>query len=122
MHNLLKGTIRVAAPMLAAGMMLSANARIARPGTINYAEGQVILDGSSVGAKQVGNSEVAPGHVLETQNGKAEMLLTPGVFLRLNDHSAVRMISPSLTDTRVEMLRGRAMVEAAQVKDENRIV
>jgi hypothetical protein len=121
MLNTWKGIARVAAPLLAAGMMYSAQARIARPGTINYAEGQVVLDGNTIGAKQVGSAEIVPGHVLETQNGKAEVLLTPGVFLRLDDHSAVRMISPSLTDTRVELLQGRAMVEAAQVRDENHI-
>jgi len=121
MLNTWKGIARVAAPLLAAGMMFSAQARIARPGTVNYAEGQVVLDGNTIGAKQVGNAEIAPGHVLETQNGKAEVLLTPGVFLRLDDHSAVRMISPSLTDARMELLQGRAMVEAAQVRDENRI-
>jgi len=48
------------------------------------------------------------------------MLLTPGIFLRLGDHSAVRMVSPNLTDTRVEVLRGEAIVEAAYVlKDSN---
>ena len=31
----------------------------------------------------MGQAEVAPGQVLETQNGKAEMLLTPGVFFAL---------------------------------------
>ncbi|HWD00285.1 MAG TPA: FecR domain-containing protein [Candidatus Sulfopaludibacter sp.] len=79
------------------------------------------MNGQTVGSRQLGSTEVAVGQVLETQDGKAEMLLTPGVFLRLSDHSAVRMISPSLTDTRVELLRGSAMVEAAEVKKENRL-
>lgn len=112
---------RVSLTMLAAGALLMAEGRIARPGTINYAEGQVILNGRTVGSSQIGSAEVAPGQVLETASGKAEMLLTPGVFLRLSDQSAVRMISPSLTNTQVELLRGEAMVEADQVQKENRI-
>jgi hypothetical protein len=81
----------------------------------------VAIDGQSVGAKAIGQTEVGPGQVLATQQGKAEMLLTPGVLLRITDHSAVRMISPSLTDTRVELVKGEALVEAQQVRKENRL-
>jgi hypothetical protein len=95
---------------------------VARPGTINYAEGQVTVDGKSVGKRELGSAEVAPGRVLETGRGKAEVLLTPGVFLRLGDESAVRMLSGSLTDTRVELLRGRALLEVATIEKENRLV
>jgi hypothetical protein len=121
MVNLLKIPGRVAVALCAAALLLPAQGRIARPGTVNYSEGQVSVNGQAIGAKQIGSTEVAPGQTLVTQDGKAEMLLTPGVFLRLGDHSAVRMISPSLTDTRVELLRGTAMVEAAQVEKENRL-
>jgi hypothetical protein len=88
---------------------------------LNYVEGQVALDGRSMGRDAIGQTEVAPGQTLATQQGKAEMLLTPGVFLRLSDHSSVRMVSPSLTDTRVELLQGEALVEAQMVQKENRL-
>jgi hypothetical protein len=68
------------------------------------------------------SSTVDPGQVLRTEQGKAEMLLTPGVFLRIGDHAAVRMVSPSITDTRVELLQGEALVEADQVLDGNHLV
>src|ERR1035437_5606081 len=110
---------RVAGMMIAAAALVLAQGRIARPGAINYAEGQVSLNGQSIGRQQIGTAEAAPGQVLETGTGKAEMLLTPGVFLRLNDRSAVRMVSPSLTDTRVELLQGEAMVEADLVLQGN---
>uniref|UniRef100_Q01QB8 FecR protein domain-containing protein n=1 Tax=Solibacter usitatus (strain Ellin6076) TaxID=234267 RepID=Q01QB8_SOLUE len=96
-------------------------APVARPGMLNYVEGQVTIDGHSMGSKSVGQTEVEPGQILTTQQGRAEMLLTPGVFLRLSDHSAARMVSPSLTDTRVELLQGEALVEAQDVRKENRI-
>ena len=108
--------------LMAAGVIGAAGATtMARPGTLNYAEGSVTLAGQSVGVSQFGQTEVAPGQVLRTGQGKAEMLLTPGVYLRIGDQSAVRMVNPSLTDTRVELLRGKAIVEAAQVRKENRI-
>src|SRR5579863_1470326 len=120
---------RVAGTMFAVGLLLAANAQMAQPGAanmgqpgaVNYIEGQVSLNGQSVTARQVGSLQVTPGQVLETGNGKAEMLLTPGVFLRLSDRSAVRMVSPSIIDTRVELMRGEAMVEAAQVERENHL-
>jgi hypothetical protein len=107
--------------MFATGLLMAAGASVARPGTVNYTEGSVTLAGQSLGAKQIGETEVAPGQMLETSQGRVEILLTPGVLLRLNENSAVRMISPSLTDTRVELVRGEAMVEAQQVEKENRI-
>ena len=121
MGNLLRTSGRVAGTLLAAALLLPAQGRIARPGTVNYTEGIVSLNGQTVAANQAGSLEVTPGQVLETQDGKAEMLLTPGVFLRLGDHSAVKMVSPSITDTRIELLRGTAMIEAAQVEKENHL-
>ncbi len=92
-----------------------------RPGVLNYIEGNATLDGTGLSSKSVGSAELTPGQVLSTGQGKAELLLTPGVFLRLGDNSSVRMISPGLTDTRVQLLNGRAMVEATDVHKENNI-
>lgn len=94
---------------------------VARPGTINYAEGQVSVEGKSAAKQSLGSADLAPGRVLQTERGKAEMLLTPGVFLRLGDDSAVRMLAASLTDTRVELLRGRALLEVDLLEKENRL-
>jgi hypothetical protein len=104
------------------GFAAAAFGAVGRPGTINYVEGQVTVEGRAVAAKGLGQTELAPGRMLETGQGKAEMLLTPGVFLRLGDNSAVRMVSPSLTDTRVELVRGRALLEVDLLQKENRLV
>ena len=91
----------------------------ARPGSLNYMEGQATLEGRPLDSKSIGTAELNAGQVLATQQGKAEMLLTPGAFLRLDRDSAVRMVSPGLTDTAVTVLRGRAMVEVTDLKKEN---
>lgn len=91
----------------------------ARPGTVNYVEGAVFLDGSPLNQKEVGTLEMNPGDVLRTGVGKAEVLLTPGVFLRVDDHSAVRMISPDITPTQVAVERGRASVEVDEIYQQN---
>jgi hypothetical protein len=93
----------------------------AHPGTVNYIEGEASLGGRALSSASVGDVSVNAGDVMSTRNGRAEMLLTPGVFLRMGENSAVRMVSPGLTDTRVEVLHGTAMVEANNLRKENHI-
>ena len=59
------------------------------------------------------------GQELTTEQGKAEILLTPGVFLRVGENSAVKMISPDITPTEVEIDRGRAALEVDEIHNEN---
>jgi hypothetical protein len=61
-----------------------------------------------------------PNQDLETGNGHAEMLLTPGVYVRLGDNSDVKMISAGLADTQVQLMKGSAMLEVDELfKDNN---
>jgi len=100
------------APAIAAGSAV--------PGGLNYVEGQVTVAGQPVTSRSVGLVQLEPDQVLQTGRGRAELLLTPGVFLRLGDNSSVRLISPNLGDTRVELLQGRAIVEVTEIfKDNN---
>jgi hypothetical protein len=94
----------------------------ARPGTINYIEGQASLDGRQLSAHSIGQVEVEPGQNLTTADGRVEMLLTPGIFLRIDTDSTVKMISPDLTHTEVAIEHGRAEVEADQLYQQNRIL
>ena len=98
------------------------NAISARPGTLNYIEGQATINGQELSKNSVGKTELAAGQTIETTNGKAEVLLTPGVFLRLDDNSSVRMITPDLTHTEIQVDRGRAQVEVDQLYKQNNIV
>lgn len=99
----------------------SAAASSAVPGMLNYVEGQVTIAGQPVTSQSIGSMQLEPNQVMETGQGRAEILLTPGIFVRIGDHSSLRMISPSLADTRVELLRGQALVEADQVFDDSNI-
>jgi len=93
----------------------------ARPGSINYFEGQASIGAVPVTTASVGTVELEKGQVLTTQAGKVEILLTPGIFLRIADNSAVKMISPDLTNTEVELENGRAIIEAIDLRKENLI-
>src|ERR1700734_1982525 len=93
--------------IMVAGMFLAALSspawadKTARPGTVNYVEGQAAMGGQSLDAKSVG-TELGEGQSITTLNGKAEILLTPGVFLRLGPNSSATLVKASLTDTEVQ--------------------
>ena len=106
---------------LAAALSVAYAAAPAIPGTINYIEGQVKLESRALTAKSAGSVQLEPNQTLTTAHGKAEILLTPGIFLRVGDSSTVRMISTDLTDTRAELLQGEAMVEATELLPGNHI-
>ncbi len=88
--------------------------RTALPGTVNYVEGQVSVNGQPLNSGQDGNVQLRPNESLTTGNGKAEILLSPGVFLRAGDNSEIRMVSTGLADPTVEVVHGSAMVEVDQ--------
>ncbi len=92
-----------------------------RPGSVNYVEGQASVGGETLGTSSVGSVELQQGQTLTTQNGKVEILLTPGVFLRVDNNSAVKMVSPDLANTEVAIVQGRAMVEALNITKDNNI-
>src|SRR5579862_4682621 len=86
-----------------------------QPGTVNYIGGQALTD------KSVGSARLAAGQSLSTEDGRAEILLTPGIFLRIGDHSSLQMVSPGLADTIMALQKGRAMIEVADILPENNV-
>ncbi len=85
------------------------------PGTINYVEGQVSLDGEAITPQSIGTATLKPGQALDTGEGFVEVLLTPGAFLRVGHNSEVRIVSAGLANTEVELVRGQSMLEVDQM-------
>ena len=85
----------------------------AMPGTVNYVEGQVSLDNRTLGPQ--GSATIEPGNALSTGNGFAEVLLTPGAFLRLGPNSQIRLNTAGLAATEIQLDRGTANVEVDQL-------
>ncbi len=92
-----------------------------QPGVVNYIEGQAAINGQPVSQNAVGSAILAPGQALSTQNGRVEVLLTPGIFLRVDSNSAIQMVSPGLADTVMTLQKGRAMIDAADLRPANNI-
>lgn len=114
-------TTKVLAGLFVCAMYATPQGTIsARPGVVNYVEGHAYVDGHELNASKLKDVALYANQTLSTGIGKAEVLLTPGVFLRIGENSEIRMISPSLTDTQFELIKGKAMIEAAEVvKDSN---
>jgi hypothetical protein len=83
----------------------------AHSGLIHFADGSVFLDDQRVEQKSGKFDQIKNGSELRTGDGRVEVLLTPGTFLRMGANSAIRMISNQLEDTRVELLNGSAVLD-----------
>jgi len=92
-----------------------------QPGTINYIEGQSSIGGQALGEISAGSVRLRASQSLSTQDGRAEVLLAPGVFLRSGNNSSIDMISPDLANTILFLQKGRALVEVAAIRPENNI-
>ncbi len=93
----------------------------AHSGVIHFVEGQVTLDGEQIQPKFAEFPDVKNGQTLAAEDGRAEVLLTPGVILRVGENSSFKMISNSRSDTRLQMTSGSAVVEVGELLPSNAI-
>jgi uncharacterized membrane protein YgcG len=126
MRSILKSTLGLVVAALAAPVWANPapirQMGAAQPGTLNYVEGQATLDGQPIDRNAVGSVQLRPGQMLATQNGRAEILLTPGVFVRMGGNGSLQMVSPDLANTEIRLGKGRALVEVDWIQKENRIL
>lgn len=114
MKNLLL-TLGFLALPLAAQNIISAKA-----GLVHYVEGEVLLNDKAVDPKPSTFAEMKNKDVLRTTaEGRAEVLLAPGTFLRLSESSTVRMDSNSLLNTKLSLLEGTALLEVDEMGKES---
>ncbi len=91
-------------------------------GLINYTEGTVLLNDAAFSPVAGKFQQMRDQDVLRTSNaGRAEVLLNPGVFLRVGRLSEVRLDSDRINDVRVGLLSGTVLVEAAYIPKGSRV-
>jgi len=93
----------------------------ARSGVVHFFEGAVYLGDEPLEPRLGKFPTMAEGAELRTAQGRAEVLLTPGVFLRLGEKGAIRLLADGLADTRVEMLAGSAMLDSSEPSSDTSI-
>jgi hypothetical protein len=86
-----------------------------RAGAIHYIKGQVSVDGQPLKPTPLKFPLLKEGQVLRTGAGRAEILLGPGVFLRLGEHGALRMLDTRLENAEVELQQGTSLIEVVQM-------
>lgn len=93
----------------------------AHSGLLHYFDGAVSIDGKAVDYKPGSFLQIKENSTLKTEQGRAEVLLTPGVYMRLGENTEIKMLDNRLLSTRVQFLAGSAMLESddpgASVKD-----
>ncbi len=107
--------------VLAMGPALAQNVISAHSGLVHYTEGKVLLAGKAIETNGINFPALKQAQELRTEQGRAEVLLTPGVFLRMSEDSAIRMVSNSLTDSRLEFLTGSAVIESSDLPKDNAV-
>jgi hypothetical protein len=90
-------------------------------GTVNYIEGEVFLDGNPVRLPKGTYLRMENGQNLSTKKGRAELLLSSYVHLRLGENSSLRMQDNQLADTRLVLEPGSALIEIVQEVKGNRV-
>ncbi len=103
----------VAAP---AAQMVSAKA-----GVIQCTEGDVFLDGKPLKPSQRDYSQMETGQSLRTEKGRAELLLSPNTYLRLDENSSARLEQNRLEDTQLALEKGSALIEVVEEFKGNRV-
>jgi len=81
-------------------------------GIVHFFEGTVYVDDQPLESHPGKFSGVPKGGELRTAEGCAEVLLTPGVFVRIGKRSTIRMVDNELSHTRVELVAGSAVVDS----------
>ena len=113
--------MRLLAASLAIGVLISGSAFAqyvisAHSGVVQSVDGRAYLEDQPIQPKFGQFPDIKENQKLRTEDGRAEILLTPGVFLRVGENSSIQMVSNKLTDTRVEVLSGSVMVECDEVQ------
>lgn len=112
----------VALALVAGSSLASAQQIIsAKAGLIQVAEGDVRANGKSVEVKATRFPSLQEGEVLETGDGRAEVLLVPSSYLRVSSDSAFKLVSSDLEDVQVEAIKGTLSVEYGEFSDINAI-
>ncbi|MCL4795895.1 MAG: hypothetical protein KJZ84_15145 [Bryobacteraceae bacterium] len=93
----------------------------AKAGLINVADGEVYVDGKMVEHNPNGFTTIPKDGLLKTSEGRAEVLLTPGSFLRVSEYSSFRLLDNNTDNVSIDLLEGSALVEVTELLDENQL-
>ncbi len=84
----------------------------AKAGGVNYVEGKVAVFKNSRSGYLVKGDKLEVGEKVSTgANGKAEILLNPGSYVRLGENTEFEFVSTTLDDVKIKLAGGSAIFE-----------
>jgi hypothetical protein len=93
----------------------------APPGTLTCVIGEAWIGSQPLNEKSAGSAALSEGQLLRTGNGAVEIILAPGVFLRVGRESSLRMTSLNPINLGVEVRQGHAIIEVGERRKANAI-
>lgn len=94
----------------------------ARAGGVNFVTGEVMWTpaGSGITEALAADDELGSGDVVKTGgDGRVEVLLNPGSFLRVGVNAEFELTDNSLDHLAIKLTRGAALIEATVYRDEH---
>jgi hypothetical protein len=107
--------------LLLAGVARAQNLVSAKAGMIQYIEGDVFLDDKLLRLGYGDCVQMENGQSLRTRHGRAEMLVTTDIYLRLGRHGLLRMELNRLDDIQFSLEQGSALIEVVKRRPKNEI-
>jgi len=107
--------------LLLTGVARAQNLVSAKAGMIQYIEGYVFLDDTLLRLGLGDSAQMENGQSLRTRQGRAEMLVTTDIYLRLGQHGLLRMEQNRLDDTQFALEQGSALIEVVKKRSKNQI-
>lgn len=84
----------------------------AKAGGVNYTQGKVAVSKNTRSGYLLKGDRLEIGDKVSTgAEGRAEILLNPGSYIRLGENTDFEFVSTSLDDLKVKLMRGSAMFE-----------
>ena len=93
----------------------------AKAGLIQYIQGKALLDGRPLRLGAKGFLQMESRQGVRTEQGRLELLLSPETYLRLGENASLLMENNLLTDIRLALDRGSALIEVVQTLKGNPI-
>lgn len=115
--------ISILTAVLAYGLSASAQTMVsAMAGYVYHVEGEVLIEGKRIQPKPEDFLHVQDGQALTTREGRVELMLTPGSFLRLGPNSQFEMVDAGLLSARMRLHSGNAVIDLFSVDDGENLV
>jgi hypothetical protein len=87
---------------------------------VSYIQGAVYVDDKLVPDPIVAQFPyMKEGGNLRTTEGRAEVVMNPGLMTRVGENSTLRMVTNRFIDTRVELMQGAATVQLLEAEKDN---